>query len=70
MSMTKLDISGKEWRRALNRASAGMKIVIWAECGEEVVEAWACDTQAEAADLYDQLDAVGEVFTTYSGGVQ
>ena len=70
MSVCKLDISGKAWRGALNRASAGMKIVIWAECGEEFVEAWACDTQAEAAGLYDQLDAIGEVFSTYSGGVQ
>lgn len=70
MSVCKLNISGKGWRGALNRASASLKIVIWAECEEEVVEAWACDTQAEAASLYDRLDAVGEVFSTYSGGVQ
>lgn len=68
MSVCKLDI--KDWRRALNRASGSLKILVWAEDEREILEVWACDTQAEAAELYDRLDAIGEVFTTYQGGVQ
>ncbi len=62
--ISQLSIKTANWRQALCDATAQMKLVVWSECDGEVVEAWSCDTRAEALSKSAELEDFGEVFMT------
>jgi hypothetical protein len=60
-----VDVSRKDWRQKLDEAHYELKILVWAESDEKIVEAYTCDTVVEAKEMYDKLkELVGEPYMT------
>ena len=48
----------------IEKAQKSLKVIVWAESGDRVVEAYTCDTQQEVLAVKNLLASQGEIYQT------
>jgi hypothetical protein len=66
--ITPIDITSEDWCRQLQIASSQIRVVVWCESGDNVIEAYSCDTPAEVEYLRKNMSDRGEVYNTEVNG--